>query len=311
MKIIITAITALLLLISCDKDNKQMSALNRQVSLAKDKQVEISDNKKAFKPEGSGTVDYFRSDSTVTPPPPGEPEKKKQPDQSQPVPNPDWDKKIIKNASLNLEVKDYNSFYKSFREKVRSLGGYVAQEEQTQSDYKIENTLIIKIPVDQFDNALALLTSNVEKINERKISSQDVTAEFVDTKSRVEAKKQVRQRYMDLLKQAKNMEEILSVQSEINGIQEEIESATGRIEYLGHSSSFSTIQLTYYQVLNSSAKDNSKPSFGKEIGNAFKTGLGWIVDLFIGLVSIWPLFLLTFVLIIIYKKIKAPKPKQA
>jgi hypothetical protein len=127
----------------------------------------------------------------------------------------------------------------------------------------------------------------------------------------MEAKKQVRQRYMDLLNQAKNMEEILNVQSEINGIQEEIESAAGRIQYLGHSSAYSTINLTYYQVLNSSAKDNNKPTFGTKITDAFKTGLGWIVDLFIGLVSIWPLFLLTFALVIVYKKIKAAKPKQA
>ncbi len=307
MKIIITAMAALLLLISCGNKEKKMSALNREVTL-NDKKADVSGIAKEYRPEESGTAQFYASDSTT--PQMGEPEKKKQPTQA-PVPNPDWEKKIIKNASLNLEVKDYNIFYKSFREKVRSLGGYVAQEEQTQSDYKIENSLTIKVPVDQFDNALTLLTSNVEKINERKISSQDVTAEFVDTKSRMEAKKQVRQRYMDLLKQAKNMEEILNVQSEINGIQEEIESAAGRIEYLGHSSSYSTINVTYYQVLNSSAKDNNKPSFGAKIFDAFKTGLGWIADLFIGLVSIWPLFLLTFALILVYKKIKAAKPGQA
>ncbi|HEY6062761.1 MAG TPA: DUF4349 domain-containing protein [Chitinophagaceae bacterium] len=311
MKIIITAMAALMLFISCEKNKSKMSDLNRDASALKDIREKITDNKKSNEVEQSGTVDFITDTTRTPPPPPGEPQDKKQPVQSLPVPNPDWDKKIIKNASLNLEVKDYKSFYASFREKVRSLGGYVAQEEQTQSDYKIENTLVIKVPVDQFDNALALLTSNVEKINERKISSQDVTAEFVDTKSRMEAKKQVRQRYMDLLKQAKNMDEILSVQSEINAIQEEIESAAGRIEYLGHSSSFSTINLTYYQVLNSSAKDNSKPSFGTKIIDAFKTGSGWIADLFIGLVSIWPLFLLAFVLIIVYKKIKPAKPRQA
>jgi hypothetical protein len=188
----------------------------------------------------------------------------------------------------------------------------VAQEEQTQSDYKIENTLSVKIPVDQFDNAVVLLTNDAEKINERKVTSQDVSSEFVDTKSRIESKKQVRLRYMDLLKQAKNMEEILNVQSEINGIQEEIESATGRIEYLGHSSAFSTINLTYYQVLNSSAKvTDSSPSFGTKVGNAFKIGWGWIVDLFVGLVSIWPLFILAFVLYLFYKRLKIAKAKQA
>jgi hypothetical protein len=107
------------------------------------------------------------------------------------------------------------------------------------------------------------------------------------------------------------MEEILSVQSEINDIQEEIESAAGRIEYLGHSSTFSTINLTYYQILNSSAKDTDKPSFGRELSSAFRTGWNWVGDLFVGLVSIWPLFLLIFIAVIVYKKTKLHKPKQA
>jgi hypothetical protein len=238
-------------------------------------------------------------------------DKQKQQQRGEPDSKPDWDKKIIKTALLNAEVKDYNAFYASLREKVRAVGGYIAQEEQIQTGYKIENSLTIKVPVDQFENAIAQLTSHTLKINEKKISSRDVTVEVVDTKSRLEAKKQVRLRYMDLLKQAKNMEEILSVQSEINGIQEEIESAAGRIEYLGHSSTFSTIHLTYYQVLDSSAKNEDSPSFGTKLSNAFKTGWSWIGDLFVGLVSIWPLFLLIFTGIIIYKKTKVQKPRQA
>jgi len=252
----------------------------------------------------------FYADSVRKPQAPGDKEKQ-QPQHQQPAVKPDWDKKIIKTASLNLEVKDYNAFYSSLREKIRSLGGYIAQEEQSQSDYKIENSLTIKVPVDQFDNAVVELTTNTEKINEKKITSQDVTAEVIDTKSRMEAKKQVRLRYMDLLKQAKNMEEILSVQSEINGIQQEIESAAGRIEYLGHSSTFSTINLTYYQILNSSAKDTDKPSFGRELRSAFRTGWNWVGELVVGLVSIWPLFLLAFIAFIIYKRTKLQKPKQA
>ena len=58
----------------------------------------------------------------------------------------------------------------------------------------------------------------------------------VDTRSRLEAKKQVRLRYLDFLKEAKNVEEILNVQSQINGIQEDIEAASGRLDYLNHAS---------------------------------------------------------------------------
>ncbi len=309
MKIRITALAALLLCLitSCNKASK-----GEEIDMLKQSVESVGDNKKEYKPE-AGYNGNIQTDSTTGQTPPAGTDKKKQPSPADPVPNPDWDKKIIKTAFLNFEVKDYKAYYTAFREKVRNFGGYVAQEEQSQSDYKIENILVIKVPVDQFDNAVAQLTTGSEKINERKITSQDVTSEYVDTKSRIEAKKQVRLRYMDLLNQAKNMEEILNVQSEINGIQEEIESATGRVEYLGHSSAYSTINLTYYQVLNSSAKDSeeSSPNFGTQIASAFKTGWGWIVDLFVGLVSVWPLCLLGFGIFVWYKRSRPLKSKPA
>jgi hypothetical protein len=164
--------------------------------------------------------------------------------------------------------------------------------------------------VDQFDIALGQLTQNVETINERKVVTQDVSAEFVDTRARIEARKQVRLRYMDLLGQARNMQEILSVQTEINGIQEQIESATGRIQYLGHAALFSTIHLTFYQVLNASASKTDQPSFRKELSQAFKTGWHWLSDVFIGLVSVWPLLFVGSMVVWVYRKRKT-RPARA
>lgn len=290
-------VSLVFLMLSCD--NKTRNA-NKYANA----ELTISDEKPAYQ--------GYAVDSAASPQKEQEKEKQQQTkEKKQPVLNADWDKKIIKTASLNLEVKDYNGFYSSLRDKVKGLGGYIALEEQSQSDYKIENTLAIKVPVDQFDNALVQLTDKVEKINEKKITSQDVSTEYIDTRSRMESKKQVRQQYIELLKQAKNMEEILNVQSEINSIQEEIEAAAGRVEYLGHSSAYSTINLTYYQILNSSAKDTNKPSFGTKLSTAFKTGLAWITELFVGLVAVWPLFLATFIAVILYRKMKPAKVKQA
>ena len=260
-------------------------------------------------PDEEPSYQNYIADSAASP---QKEEKQQQPkEKKQPIVNAEWDKKIIKTALLNLEVKDYTGYYSSLREKIKNIGGYIAQEEQRQSAYKIENTLVIKVPVEQFDNALVQLTDKAEKLNEKKITSQDVSAEYIDTRSRMESKKQVRQQYIELLKQAKNMEDILNVQSEINSIQEEIEAAAGRVEYLGHSSAYSTINLTYYQVLNSSASDNDRPSFGTRINAAFKTGWEWITSLFVVLVSVWPLCLVTFFALIFYRRMKPAKVKQS
>ena len=302
MKKIFIAILAIALFISCKNENRKESLAVLRTDLEKSKEDKSQDDVNK-----NGIVADFK-DSIATPQ--EDPDKTKK-NQQTPVIKQDWDKKIIKTANLNLEVKDYNDYNTSLREKLKQFGGYIAQEEQSQSEYKIENILTIKIPVDQFDDAVNSISSNVKELNEKKITSEDVTTEVIDTRSRLEAKKQVRLRYLDLLKQAKNMEEILNVQSEINGIQEQIESAAGRMEYLQHSSSFSTIHLTFYQVLNGAAIDSDKPTFSTRITNAFRFGWNWIRELSIGVISIWPLLLAVVGIIILYKRSNRPKPKQA
>jgi hypothetical protein len=306
----VACIVMLGLVLSCNQNNESTVDIADQKLLAENNKPTEGFAAYSMDSAGSGlldgSADFQQSGENEDQKKDKEPQKQQPRQQAgqQPVAKPDWDKKIIKTAVLNAEVEDYNKFYTSLREKVRNLGGYIAQEEQTQSEYKIENSIMVKVPVDQFDNAVVQLTANTQKINDKKITSQDVTTEVIDTKSRLEAKKQVRLRYIDLLGQAKNMQEILNVQSEINGIQEDIESAAGRIAYLGHSSTYSTIHFTYYQVLNSDAKDKEKPSFASELGTAFNVGWNWIGNVFIGIVTLWPLALIVFAIIIIYKRTK-------
>ena len=299
MKILIAAVAALLA-VSCNSNQEFASSKANVENNSKDEagKPSVADIAVANEPYGA--------DTTASP----VPQKQNQTQKNLPEQKIDWDKKIIKTASLNAEVKNYDSFYSSLREKVRSVGGYVAQEQQNQSEYKIENTITVKVPVDQFDNAVTLLTNGTGKVNERKITSQDVTTEIVDTKSRMEAKKQVRERYLDFLRQAKNMSEVLSVQSEINGIQEEIESATGRINYMTHSAVFSTINFTFYQVLNVAAKDIPDPTFFTKIGTSFKSGWQWMGDIIVGLVSIWPFIFFVISAWIVIKKLVKTKVKQ-
>jgi hypothetical protein len=53
--------------------------------------------------------------------------------------------------------------------------------------------MVIKVPVDQFENLMNSFSGEGIKVIEKKISSDDVTGEMVDTKSRIETKRQVRE----------------------------------------------------------------------------------------------------------------------
>ena len=227
-----------------------------------------------------------------------------------PSPHTDWDKKIIKTATLKLEVNNFKNYNESVHQTVKQFGGYIAQEEQNASEEKTETTISIKVPVEQFETMMNQLPGGSVKIIERKITTEDVTGEVVDVKSRLQTKMQMRLKYLDFLKQSKNMEEVLQVQNEINQIQESIEAAAGRVEYLTHQSAMSTINLSFYQPINGYDPKNDTPSYLTRVTDAFKNGGKWMADLLIGLVSLWPFLLIIFVAIFVFKR-KFPTKKQA
>lgn len=299
----LTMLAALLLLLcfACNSSNQKVGLLSRKIE-----DVELKSPLPATDHEANKTFDAS-SDSTAigtmanqfvqteekSPPksPAGQhpASPSASPQQTAPA-NPDWDKKIVKTANLDIEVKNYRSFNELLHRTVKQSGGYIAQEEQNESGYKIENAVTIKVPVAQFDETLSQLASDSDKLVGKKISAEDVSMQIVDTRSRLETKKEVRERYLELLKEARNMKDILQVQNEINGIQEEMEGAAGRIAYLSHSAAFSTINLRFYQVLDANVRNEPDPSFLHKIKDALADGWNWMSGLLIGLISLWPLW---------------------
>lgn len=219
-----------------------------------------------------------------------------------PAPKIDWDKKIIKNATVKYEVKSFDVFNKEMRDRVRKFGGYIAQEDNYQYEDRKEISLVIKVPVDQFEPMMNDISGKDAKQIERTIKTEDVTGQVIDTKSRLEAKKEMRQKYLEFLRQSKNMEEVLKVQAEINSIQEEIEAAAGRIQYLTKSAAYSTINFSFYQPLEGFKAPVEDNSFWHKTGEAFSRGGEMVKGLMLAIISIWPLVLVGLAGFVLWRK---------
>lgn len=301
MKQIIFVLGLALLMTGCDRNR----------SVAEYKSGTASMNDKPEEKKADPESNYFAAVTDSTTPLPGignaiNTDMKKQP-VAAPQPQPDWDKKIIKNGTLGLEVKDFRKFSTSLREKIRSAGGYVAQEAQEQNEYRIGNNMTIKVPVDQFDAAMQQFSADVLKVTEQKVSTEDVTRQYIDNKTRMDAKKAVLQRYTELLKQAKTMEDILNVQNEINSIQEEMEAAGGEAEYLKHASAFSTITVNYFEILDPAAAGLADKPEGNRLISAFRSGWNGIAAVCIELMSIWPVLIAIVAALMILRKRRTHK----
>jgi hypothetical protein len=214
----------------------------------------------------------------------------------------DWDKKIIKTANITMELKDFNAFDNNIHKNLRSYGAYVSEENQNNTDYKLSNVLSIKVPVDQFENLVNSLSGTGVTLVSKNITTDDVSGETIDIKARVEAKKQVRDRYLALLKQAGNTKDLLAIQQEVNGVQEQIESANGRVNYLVHQAAYSTIHLTYYQLLTGISEKDITPPFFARLGTAFAESFGVVSNLLLFVVYCWPLWVVLITAFLLYKK---------
>ena len=215
-----------------------------------------------------------------------------------------WDKKIIKNAFIRIELKNYAVFNQSIHTSLKDFGAYISEEEQNQTHDQKTNKVTIKVPVEQFENLINSLENDSTTVIEKKISSEEVGGDLVDTQSRIEAKKQLREKYLGLLKDAKNMKEILGVQQEINGVQESIESASGRVKYLNHQSAYSTVHLQYFQNMQTGVPAESQSGYLVRLGNSFYASISVIGDLFVLIVILWPVILGVLIALIIWKKRK-------
>lgn len=245
----------------------------------------------------------IKSEEAPPPPPPGTHQK----DEQQPTAakaNTDWDKKIIKTATLNVEVVDFKKYNNQIHQLTQQWEGYIAKEEENSSDESIRNVVTIKVPAARFDDALNSISSLEGEMLVKQVSSQDVTSEVFDTRVRMEAKKKIRLRYLDMLQKAKNMEEILQVEREINQVQEQIEAAEGRLNYLTHTSSFSTIELTFFQLLMPGKVNVENPGYGQRFLLALNDGLRWVGNCFIFFATVWPLWVFLLILFIVLKKVR-------
>lgn len=207
--------------------------------------------------------------------------------------------KIIKTANIQLEIKEYETDDQRIRDLVKMMDGYISSEAQENQYYQKSNTIIVRLVPEKLDNFLHQLKKIGKKVINASVSSKDVTKEFVDMKIRIQSKTEVIERYRDLLKKAKTVEEILKVENELRIVVEELESVKGRLNYLKNQVGLSTVTIHYFQ--NIDQPDREQPGFFSKIGDAFGDGFQGLKGFIIGMVSIWP-FLLILTIIIYFAR---------
>lgn len=208
------------------------------------------------------------------------------------------EQKIIKTARLAFETKDVEATHKKILQLAPQYKGLV-QSDNSGKDYnRIYKNLIVRVPTENFQQFIEGISEGVEYFDQREISRQDVSEEFVDLEARLKAKRILEERYLELLKKANKVEEMLQIERELSNIREEIEAKQGRLQFLQNQVSMSTVNIEFYKT---TAETGITQSYGQKMKNALQGGWNGISVFFLGILYLWPLFLIAIIIVFILR----------
>ena len=214
--------------------------------------------------------------------------------------------KIVKSASLRFETDDLEKTFTQIQTAITANKGSVQNDFQEKSYDNISRNVTVRVPNQNFESFLEAISKGVSYFDEKNISSQNVTEEFIDLNSRLNTKRKLEARYLEILQKANKISEILEIEKQISVIREEIEAKEGRLKYLENRVSESTITINFYKTI--AEKEGMKISYGSKIWNAIKSGFFSLSDFLISIVSVWPFIILFVVLVyFIRKRLKRKK----
>lgn len=202
------------------------------------------------------------------------------------------DKKIIKDARIGLEVENYPIYRISLDSSINKVNGYISSDNLDKNDYNINCQLVIRIPAQNFEKFISVIEKGSDKLLYKNISARDVTEEFIDIEARLNTKKEVEKRYIQLLSRAKNIKEILEVEEKLRVLREEIESKEGRLKYLKKQVSYSTIYLHITQYYDYKYEPEKEKNFFQRLFKSLDKGWKGFIVFLLFLFRLWPLILI-------------------
>lgn len=161
-------------------------------------------------------------------------------------------RKLIRTIDIQAETEDLNPLLESVNSSISQLGGYVQSKNQhngsAYSGYRSRRvSMTIRIPAELADKFVATVSANANVVSSNE-TLDDVTLQYVDTESQVKALETEQEQLLELLDQAKSLEDILKIQDRLTQVRYELERYASRLRTLDNQIDYATIHLTIDEV---------------------------------------------------------------
>jgi hypothetical protein len=170
--------------------------------------------------------------------------------------------RIIRTASLTVQVKDVPKALDDARTTAEDAGGYVGNETTTRDELGHERTrVVLRVPTERYDQVLADL-EGTGKVVERTAKAQDVTDQVVDVESRIKSQRASVARVRELMDRATKLSDVVTLEGELSSRESDLEALLAQQASLKDRTSLATITLSLSETpVKKAEKRDEDPGF--------------------------------------------------
>ena len=175
-------------------------------------------------------------------------------------------RQLVRNAELELTVADPGAALEEVRSVAIRFGGVVtnADVRTPADDAPASGTVVLRVPSDQLDAALADLEGLGDEVRARVVTTQDVTEEHTDVAAQIRNLEAYETELLTLLADVRAQpgatpEHLLTVFDRVRGVRDEIERLQGRLNVLDDMVALSTITLRLVPAETAPALAEAEP----------------------------------------------------
>ena len=232
------------------------------------------------------------------------------------------ERKIIKSSQLSLETAKFNDVINSLEDMVKSYGGYIASSsidaEGIDNNYQCLRfaSYKINVPSDKLDDFLDE-SSKLATVRNKSTSAEDITAQYYDNESRLKSLQIQEERYLEILKTATEVKDIIEIENALTDVRYEIENLTTCLNKISNLVDMATVNINIQEVSQETVAQSVPKTLGEKISSSFVNSLKKIKEFSINTVifiiaAIPYLIIISIFLVLslgIYKAIKNKKSK--
>lgn len=232
--------------------------------------------------------------------------------------------KLVVTASYSVETKDLDALLATIKTKTKDLGGYIessnisngytdtpeddpgivyysSEDSRTYTSNSRYATLVVRIPADQLDafTADALQSTN---ITDQSTTTDDITLQYVDTKSQIDALKTEQENLISMMDKAESVDDLIQIENALTDVRSQLQSLESQKKVMDNQVAYSTVNLDITETTEYTVSEENL-TFGERLKRGFADSASSFAlhmkNLVLGFLSNLPMILYWIIIIAI------------